>query len=106
MWAKLEAQGAPQRARLEQINRLKTKGEAEGKVVRTPKTLPDPNGGRQFESWLKVATLRAGEPIFLPVKLYPRAASSVLLIHRRGEWQLPIMVEHQDPEPVTLAAQP
>ncbi len=68
----------------------------------------------QLEYWLKVATLCAGEPIFLVVKLYERAAkrltsasrtaSSVLLIRRRGEWQLQIMVEHQGPEPVTLAA--
>ncbi|MBI4748921.1 MAG: hypothetical protein HY774_10565 [Acidobacteria bacterium] len=111
---KLEMQGAPQRARLEQIKRLKTKGEAEGKVVRIPKTLPDPKGGRQFEYWLKVATLRAGEPIYLPVQLYPRAAkllksasrtaSSVLLTRRRGEWQLQIVVEHQAPEPVTASA--
>ena len=111
--AKLEVQGAPQRARLEQIKGLKTKGEAEGNVVRSLKVLPDPKGGRQFEYWLKVATLRAGEPIYLPVQLYPRAAkllksasrtaSSVLLIRRRGEWQLQLMVEHQDPEPVTLS---
>jgi len=112
--AKLEVQGAPQRARLEQINRLKTKGEAEGKVVRILKTLPDPKGGRRFEYRLKVATLRAGEPIYLPVQLYPRAAkllksasrtaSSVLLTRRRGEWQLQIVVEHQAPEPVTASA--
>jgi transposase len=105
---KLERQGAPQQAALGRLEAKRRQAETEGTAVRKPKALPNPNRGRPFDYWLKIATLDAGNPILVPLVLYPRAkrmlaggervAGSVLLNRRNGVWHAQLVVEGKPPD--------
>ena len=63
----------------------------------------------QFDFWLRISTLEAGQPVRIPLSLYgrvkealaefPKLCTGVTLNQREGQWYATLVVERRGPQP-------